>query len=75
MCAIIDNNVAAEAFGDNQTAAGRAFREAVVARKLRLFVGGELLDELDQNSKFERGGTPQCNMARSSWRSATRLSQ
>ena len=51
MCAIIDNDVVAEAFGDKRTPAGKAFRDRL-ANGLRLIVGGKLLAELDQNSAF-----------------------
>ena len=54
MCAIIDANVVAEAFGNARTAAGQAFRDSVDQGKLRLVVGGELLDELDRYANFRR---------------------
>ena len=55
MCAIIDANVAHEAFGTGKsTAAGRAFREAVDAGRLLLVVGGRVLDELDLNQGFRQ---------------------
>ena len=49
MCAIIDNDVVAQAFGDKITPAGRAFRDSLDQGKLQLVVGGLLVDELDQN--------------------------
>lgn len=52
MCAIIDNDVVKEAFGDKLTPAGQAFRKSVDRGQVLLVVGGKLLDELDQNSKF-----------------------
>ena len=52
MCAIIDADVVAEAFGRKQTAAGQAFRHSVDYEGLRLVVGGELLDELDKHQSF-----------------------
>ena len=52
MCAIIDANVVGEAFGESQSPAGKAFREAVDTGKLLLVLGGELLDELDCHQKF-----------------------
>ena len=52
MCAIIDSNVVAQAFGGNRNAAGEAFRKAVTQGQTRLVVGGELLDELDRNLEF-----------------------
>ena len=61
MCAIIDNNVVAEAFGPDQTPAGTAFRDSVDQEGLRLVVGGALLDELDHNQNFRR------------WRAVARL--
>ena len=54
MCAIIDNHVVAEAFGPDQTPAGKAFRDSVDQKGLRLVVGGALLDELDHNQRFRR---------------------
>ncbi len=54
MCAIIDNDVVAEAFGDQPTPAGRAFRQSVDQGRIQLVVGGELLDELDQNRNFRK---------------------
>lgn len=54
MCAIIDSNVVAEAFGNNRTPAGKAFRKSVDQGTIRLVVGGMLLDELDQNIKFRK---------------------
>ncbi len=54
MCAIIDSNVVAEAFGNNQTPAGEAFRKSVDQGKIRLVVGGELVDELDKNKSFRK---------------------
>ena len=52
MCAIIDADVVAEAFGRNQTPASQAFLHSVDYQGLRLVVGGELLDELDKNQNF-----------------------
>ena len=52
MCAIIDADVVAEAFGRNQTPVGQAFRQSVDCQGLRLIVGGELLDELDKHQNF-----------------------
>ena len=52
MCAIIDADVVAEAFGRKQTPAGQAFRQSVDCQGLRLIVGGELLDELDKHQNF-----------------------
>ena len=54
MCAIIDANVVAQAFGDALTPAGKAFRKRVDKGKLQLVVGGKLLDELDSHGKFRR---------------------
>ena len=53
MCAIIDADVAWEAFGDKHTPAGRAFR-ARLRKGLRLIVGGEPLRELDKNGAFRQ---------------------
>ena len=52
MCAIIDADVVAEAFGRNQTPAGQAFRYSVDCQGLRLIAGGELLDALDKHQNF-----------------------
>ena len=54
MCAIIDANVVAESFGHDRTPAGQAFRESVDQGKLRLVVGSELLEELDQHREFRQ---------------------
>lgn len=53
MCAIIDNDVVSESFGDRRTEAGNAFLNAVESHRLPLVVGGKLLDELDENIKFQ----------------------
>ena len=53
VCAIIDNDVVSEAFGDKGTPAGKAFRDRL-ANGLRLIVGGKLLEELDQNGTFRK---------------------
>ena len=52
MCAIIDNNVVHEAFGDRRTEAGTKFREWLDRGGSPLVVGGKLLDELDGNATF-----------------------
>ena len=53
MCAIVDNDVRHEVFGDRntQTEAGRFFFEWLEANS-KLVVGGELLIELSSYSKF-----------------------
>ena len=52
MCAIIDANIVAEAFGAKTTDAGKAFRQRVDEGWLQLVVGGKVLDELDANGAF-----------------------
>jgi len=56
MCAIIDNNVRHEAFGEPsvQTAAGKFFVEWVNSGKGQLVVGGKLLEELSEYWNFSR---------------------
>ena len=51
MCAIIDANVAHEAFGDNPTEAGVGFFEWIDKGNGRLVVGGLLMSELERSSK------------------------
>ena len=53
MCAIIDTNVVAEAFGSNRPPAGLMFYEWVNAGTGRLVAGGKLLEELDNNLSFK----------------------
>ena len=54
MCAIIDNNVRHEVFGDAdvRTEAGNFFFEWVNSGKGKLVVGGELLQELSEYGNF-----------------------
>ena len=52
MCAIIDNDVVHEAFGDRRTEAGTRFQEWLDRGGSPLVVGGKLLDELDGNATF-----------------------
>ena len=56
MCAIIDNNVRHEAFGEPtvQTAAGKFFVDWVNSGKGQLVVGGKLLEELSEYWNFSR---------------------
>ena len=56
MCAIIDNNVRHEVFGEKsvQTEAGEYFLNWLDNRKGNLVVGGELLQELSGYSNFNR---------------------
>lgn len=54
MCAIVDNNVAPEVFGDNQTPAGKHFYDWLMRRNGgTLVAGGKLLRELSPNLKFK----------------------
>ena len=52
MCAIVDNNVRDQVFGDNRPSAGEFFYEWLQERGGRLVVGGELLRELSGYGKF-----------------------
>ena len=52
MCAIIDANVAFQAFGKKTTAAGNRFREWLQESHGMLVVGGGNLDELANNRNF-----------------------
>ena len=56
MCAIIDNNVRHEVFGEKsvQTEAGEYFLDWLDNRKGKLVVGGGLLQELSGYSNFNR---------------------
>ena len=54
MCAIIDANVSPEVFGDGRTPRGKILYEWLTSgRTGRLVVGGKLLRELSQYSKFK----------------------
>ncbi len=48
MCAIIDANAASEVFGSNRPEAGVKFFDWFYAGKGRLFIGGQLLEELNR---------------------------
>lgn len=52
MCAIVDNNVASEVFGNRPPEAGKRFRHWLGNRNGRLVVGGKLLEELKGSSGF-----------------------
>lgn len=52
MCAIVDNNVVTEVFGNRPPEAGKKFRQWLGNRNGRLVVGGKLLEELKGNSGF-----------------------
>ena len=52
MCAILDNNVRHEVFGDNQTEAGKFFLDWLDKKDGILVVGGKLLQELSGYSNF-----------------------
>lgn len=52
MCAIVDNNVRDQVFGDNRPSAGKFFYDWLQERGGRLVVGGELLRELSGYSNF-----------------------
>ena len=52
MCAIVDNNVVHEVFGNRPPEAGKYFRHWLGGRNGRMVVGGRLLEELKGNSGF-----------------------
>ncbi len=52
MCAIVDNNVRDQVFGNNRPGAGEFFFNWLEERGGRLIVGGELLRELSGYSNF-----------------------
>ena len=52
MCAIVDNNVRDQVFGNNRPSAGEFFLNWLEERGGRLVVGGELLRELSGYSNF-----------------------
>ena len=52
MCAIVDNNVRDQVFGNNRPDAGEFFFNWLEERSGRLVVGGELLRELSGYSNF-----------------------
>jgi len=52
MCAILDNNVRNEVFGENQSEAGRYFLDWLSSGKGKLVVGGVLLRELGGYGRF-----------------------
>ena len=55
MCAIVDNNVRDQVFGeDNNSPAGRLFLDWLSNGQGKLVVGGDLLRELDEYGDFNR---------------------
>ena len=52
MCAILDNDVVHEVFGDGQVPAGRGFLDWIHKGQGRLIAGGKLLRELGRNREF-----------------------
>ena len=52
MCAIVDNDVAGEVFGDGDSPAGQGFFNWLNGGRGRLVVGGKLLDELAESRNF-----------------------
>ena len=52
MCAILDNNVRSEVFGENQSEAGKYFLDWLTDRNGNLVIGGNLLRELSGYSPF-----------------------
>ena len=52
MCAIVDNNVRDQVFGNNRPSAGEFFFNWLEERGGRLVIGGELLRELSGYSNF-----------------------
>ena len=53
MCVIIDANAAHQVFGDSKTEAGK-FLLSRLSPRIKLAVGGELLDELERIDGFSR---------------------
>lgn len=54
MCAILDNDVASEVFGQDRPAAGKAFFDWVNSGHGSLVAGGRLLAELDGTQAFRK---------------------
>ena len=54
MCAILDNNVRDEVFGENQSEAGKYFLDWLSRRNGKLVVGGRLLCELSGYWRFRQ---------------------
>lgn len=52
MCAILDADVAHQVFGAARPPAGKAFFDWINSGGMRLVVGGKLLEELDNDSRF-----------------------
>lgn len=52
MCAIVDNDVVGEVFGDSDSPAGQGFFNWLNGGRGRLVVGGKLLDELAESRNF-----------------------
>ena len=52
MCAILDNNVRSEVFGENRSEAGKLFLDWLNDRNGKLVIGGKLLRELGGYSNF-----------------------
>ena len=52
MCAILDNDVVHEVFGDRRSPAGQAFFDWIDSGRGRLIGGGRLLKELARNESF-----------------------
>lgn len=53
MCAILDNDVASEVFGQDRPAAGKAFFDWIHSGRGSLVAGGRLLAELDGTQAFK----------------------
>lgn len=54
MCAILDNDVASEVFGQDRPAAGKAFFDWINSGRGSLVAGGQLLEELDRTRAFKK---------------------
>lgn len=52
MCAILDNDVVHQVFGQNRPAAGKAFFDWIDSGRGRLVGGGRLFEELAHNENF-----------------------
>ena len=52
MCAILDNDIAYQVFGDGRPPAGEEFFNWIDSGRGRLIAGGKLLEELDRTKNF-----------------------
>ena len=64
MCAIVDNDVVGEVFGDSDSPAGRKFFNWLNGGRGRLVVGGKLLDELAESQAFREWASTAARVGR-----------